>query len=454
MTPSRTKTTKSISEPSPIRDSKHLDVLLSDKHVAIIEKTETGKQRLIYDEAWYKNPRAIPISRSLPTTKQRHDTTTTANFMWGLLPDNRLTLDHWARQYKVSANSPYGLLAAVGEDCPGAIQIIRPDAEVASREGVTWISEAELVERVKQLKADPGATRKPDDKGRISLPGAQAKTALYRTGDRWGIPNGRTPTTHILKPEPDAYPGLAINEHFTLLLMREIGLPTPDSEVIVCDGIPVFVVRRYDRFVPKNGSVRRIHQEDMCQALGIPPSQKYQDEGGPGIPEIMGILRHSESPEQDRDRFMRSQAFNFVIGHGDAHAKNYSILYGAGGIFRLAPFYDVACTQQYVGNIQNMELAMTIGGERVLTQIRSKHWEKVAKLANYDEQRAVAHVRDLIARVPGMALSVRHTCAAEQFGLHPSKQLGLKKVDEVIDRIWQRARILSTHFGSELMEDL
>jgi serine/threonine-protein kinase HipA len=449
---SKETTARSTSAPSPIRDSRHLDVLLNDKHVGIIERTDAGTQRLIYDDVWHNNPRAIPLSRSLPTTKKRHDTTTTANFMWGLLPDNRVTLDRWAAEYKVSATNPFGLLAAVGEDCPGAVQLVRPDVDLATREGVSWITEDDLAERIKELRADPGATRRAKDKGRVSLAGAQAKTALYRTAERWGIPNGRTPTTHILKPEPGGYPGFALNEHFTLLLLREIGLPSPDSEAIVSGGVPVLITKRYDRFIAKNGLVTRVHQEDMCQAMGIPPSRKYQSDGGPGIPEIMDILRHSDDPATDRDRFMRAQAFNFVVGNGDAHARNYSILYRAGGAFRLAPFYDVACLMIYAQDVDAMELAMTIGGERHIARIGPKHWQKSAKLSGFDEDRALAHVRDLIARIPGMALSVRRTCAAEQFGLHPSKQLGLGTIDRIIDAVWQRVRHISMQFGSEPMQ--
>ncbi|MBS0252058.1 MAG: type II toxin-antitoxin system HipA family toxin [Proteobacteria bacterium] len=439
-----TKKRTSTSQPSPTPASKHLEVLLNDKHVGVIERTQTGKQRLVYDRDWMANPKAIPVSHSLPLTKKTHDTTTTANFMWGLLPDNGITLDAWGRRYKVSPNNPFGLLAAVGEDCPGAIQLIEPDADLSKREGVKWINEKDLGERVKALRADPGAARSTDDKGRVSLPGAQTKTALYKTGDKWGVPNGRTPTTHILKPEPTALPGLAANEHFTLLLLRELGLPSPNSQVLNCAGIPVFVTQRYDRFVASDGMVRRIHQEDMCQALGLPPSRKYQSDGGPGIPEIMEVLRFSEKPDEDRDRFMRAQALNFVVGNGDAHAKNYSILYAAGGRYRLAPFYDVACLGVFHKNPSPIELAMTIGGERLLKRIQPKHWRKAAQNASYDEDRALAHVRDLLARIPGMTLAVRSICAKEK--------LKLDVIDTVIDNLWPRIRSLSEIYGVEMMD--
>jgi len=414
----------------------HLDVYLNDKKIGIIEKTSTGKQRFVYSDEWINGKKSIPISLALPLTKKSHDTTTTANFMWGLLPDNSSVLQQWSIRYGVSPNNPFGLLASVGEDCPGAVQLIIPDSDVAGREGIAWITDDEFKQRIKELKSDPGAARKPDDNGRISLPGAQIKTALYRLNNRWGIPRGRTPTTHILKPEP--MPGLATKEHFTLLLMREVRLPTAESEVVDVDDIPVFVTRRYDRFFPKQGPVRRIHQEDMCQALGIPPAKKYQQDGGPGITEIMNILRHSESPETDRDRFMRSQVFNFLVGNGDAHAKNYSILYGSGGAYRLAPFYDVIF-------LDSKQLAMTIGGERKVEDIRPKNWERAAKLASYDKDRAVTLVRDMIARISGAALNVRHS-----INLSTSH---MRTVDDIVDKLWLRLRRVAHFYGAELLNE-
>jgi serine/threonine-protein kinase HipA len=432
---SGTKTTKSTSKQSSTRGLSQLDVYLNDKKVGLIEKTTTGKQRLVYDDTYVASKKSIPISLSLPATRKRHDTTSTTNFMWGLLPDNALVLQRWGVEYGVSPNNPFGLLAAVGEDCPGAIQLLHPGLDFVGREGVAWITDDELKTRIRNLKADPAAARQPNDTGRISLPGAQTKTALYRTGTRWGVPKGRTPTTHILKPEP--IPGLAANEHFTLLLMRSAGLPTAESEVLDVDGIPTFVTKRYDRFVPSSGQVRRIHQEDMCQALGIPPSKKYQADGGPGIPEIMSILRHSANPQADRDRFMRAQAFNMIVGNGDAHAKNYSILYAAGGAYRLSPFYDVIC-------LDAKEMAMTIGGQKKIEEILPRHWEKTSQLTGYDPEKSIANVRDLVARLPGAALGVRDSCAKS--GVNTSI------VDRIIDKLWCRVCTISRSYGAELME--
>jgi serine/threonine-protein kinase HipA len=263
-------------------------------------------------------------------------------------------------RYQVSPHNPFALLAAIGEDCPGAVQIVPPDRDLKAREGVKWLKPGELEKRIVALKNDAGAGRLEGDTGQFSLPGSQEKTALYRVNNRWGVPQGRTPTTHILKPETGRVLNVACNEHFCLQLARRCGLPAALSEVQIIAGIPVIVIERFDRL--RSGKVvRRIHQEDMCQALGM--RKKYQQEGGPGIWSIMGLLQFSDRPEVDRDRFMRAQAFNYLIAGTDAHARNYAIAHAPGGAFRLAPLYDVISDLPYKKQGRSKSaLAMTIAG--------------------------------------------------------------------------------------------
>ena len=186
---------------------------------------------------------------------------------------------------KPSPHNPFALLAAIGEDCPGAVQIAPPGHDFGTRERVKWLAKGDLEKRITALKNDAGAGRLESDTGQFSLAGSQEKTALYRVNNRWGVPQGRTPTTHILKPETGRVSHVASNEHFCLQLARRCGLPAALSEVQIIADIPVIIVARFDR-IRVGRLVRRIHQEDMCQALG--KRQKYQQEGGPGI------LRHHE----------------------------------------------------------------------------------------------------------------------------------------------------------------
>jgi serine/threonine-protein kinase HipA len=264
----------------------------------------------------------------------------------GLLPDNELVLGQWAQKFQVSARNAFSLISAVGEDCAGAVQFVRPerlDAVLGQHPPeIEWLDEGNIENRLRTLREDQSAWRIPRDTGQFSPAGAQPKTALLFQDGKWGVPSGRVPTTHILKPPTTALDGHAENEHFSLELARALGLPVVDSRIVHFQNEIAIVVERYDRLRTEAG-IRRVHQEDICQALTILPTQKYQNEGGPGIDDIVQLLRtHSGEPREDVDTFIDSVAFNWLIVGTDAHAKNYALLIGAQGRARLAPLYDVA----------------------------------------------------------------------------------------------------------------
>ena len=388
-----------------------LEVHLDDKLAGIVTQRTGGNFRFEYAPDYAIEPTSIPLSFSMPLTQRTHGTRAIANWMWGLLPDNEVTLSRWAQRYRVSARNPFALLAAIGEDCPGAVQLAPPEFDFAGRGSVQWISADNLDKRIRALLDDPGAGRLASDPGQFSLAGAQSKTALYRVGKRWGVPRGRTPTTHILKPEGARFAGLAANEHFCLELARAAGLPAVRSAVETFDGIPTIVVERFDRYRDKSdGLIKRIHQEDCCQALGIHPNAKYQSEGGPGIPDVMSLLRSTKNAEVDRDRFIRAQAFNFLIGGTDAHAKNYSIIYEPGGAFRLTPLYDLISFLPYQHSRKQLALAMTVDGRRVVDELKLRHWQQTAERCGYPQDRAVTHVRELTDALPDLASKVSASC--------------------------------------------
>jgi len=415
-----------------------LSVLLADKSVGILTQRPGGRHAFEYLGSWQESPRAIPLSYSMPLQQDRHGTRVVTDFMWGLLPDNENALRRWGARYKVSPHSPFALLAAVGEDCPGAVQIVPPDRTLKGRQRVKWLTPAELEDRVRKLTQDAGAGRLDGDTGQFSLAGSQEKTALYRVNDRWGVPQGRTPTTHILKPETGRLQHIAANEHFCLQLARRCRLPAAISEVQVVGGIPVIIVERFDR-IRSGGVVRRIHQEDMCQALAT--REKYQQHGGPGIYDIMGLLQFSDRPDVDRDRFMRAQAFNYLIAGTDAHARNYSISYAPGGAFRLSPLYDVISDLPY--NTRGSSLAMTIGGKRIIAHIMPRHWTRQAASARFSRDVLFAHIRDLIAVLPEAAGRVGEACRSQ----------GLKSpaVQALVQAIARRCRDMAEIYGLETM---
>jgi serine/threonine-protein kinase HipA len=395
--------------------SKTLRVLLADKDIGIVTQKSGGSFRFEYHAEWQRNPRHIPLSRSIPLQQQRHGFRPISNFMWGLLPDNERTLDEWAKRFQVSARNPFALLAAVGEDCPGAVQLAPPEQDLQGRENIKRLTRKDLEARMQALKNDPGAGRLSEDKGQFSLAGAQAKTALYRIKNSWGVPQGRTPTTHIFKPETGRIRHIASNEHFCLELARRLDLPAALSSVDVIGDVPVIIVERYDR-VRRAQGVFRIHQEDMCQALGVSPFRKYQQEGGPTIKHIMALLQDSANPQVDRDRFMRAQALNYVIAGTDAHARNYSVVYAPGGAFRLAPLYDVISDLPYAVDRRESSLAMAIDGHRILKEILPRHWKALASDVGFPADQALAHIRDIIVRAPDEASKLAAELRSD--GLH------------------------------------
>jgi serine/threonine-protein kinase HipA len=233
-----------------------------------------------------------------------------------------------------------------------AVQFVRPErleelqADTASKE-VKWLTEDDVAERLRALRADHSAWRSAQDTGQFSLAGAQPKTALLFERKRWGVPSGRVPTTHILKPPTGEWDGHAETEHFSLQLARAAGLIVRNSTAQHFSDEIAIVVERYDR-VLDGRQWARIHQEDMCQALGIHPARKYENDGGPGVRTIAELLREqSSNSEEDVRSFVDAIIFNWLIAGTDAHAKNYALLLGGGGAVRLAPFHDLASILPY-----------------------------------------------------------------------------------------------------------
>lgn len=380
---------------------------------------ERGRLTLTYAEAWRNRRDAVPLSLSMPLTAQTHSGATVGAFLWGLLPDNEQIIQDWSRRFQVSARQPFGLIGAVGEDCAGAVQFVLPDRLDAvtsgDRDGVKWLTDAEVAERLAGLRSNKGAWRRAGDEGQFSLAGAQPKIALIRRDNRWGIPSGRIPTTHILKPPSADIEAQAENEHFCLSVLRRFELPVAASRVQVFEGEVAIVVERYDRFEGPNG-IDRIHQEDFCQALGTMPDNKYQNQGGPGLKDLIGLIREvSVSPQEDIASLVDASIFNWIIGGSDAHAKNFSLLLGAAGRHRLAPIYDVASILPYSPQVQfeDIKLAMKIGGEYRLRDIGLKHWRRFAEENRLDFEPVRSRISMMAAMLPDLAATVRDQIAAE-----------------------------------------
>ncbi|RDZ26657.1 type II toxin-antitoxin system HipA family toxin [Lysobacter silvisoli] len=360
--------------------------LLNQTFVGRFLSDTPGRLRFEYAPGWRDSMAAMPISLSLPLTQDRHDDPDIVSaLLWGLLPDNEHTLQRWAARFQVSARNPLALLSHVGEDCAGAIQLVRPERLEALLEGrddhKEWLSEAEVGDRLRRLKQDSGAARNPDDVGQFSLAGAQPKIALLHEDGRWAVPSGRIPTTHILKPPGSEYDGYVENEHFCLRLASRIGLPCARSQVANFDGEVAICVERYDRQPGPDGSWLRIHQEDFCQALGILPQRKYQNEGGPSPQAMASLLRqHSLMPRADVETLFLSLIFNWLIAGTDAHGKNYSLLLGENGAARLAPVYDISSALPYPQlDNHRIKMAMKVGHHYRWQEIQPRDWVYLAR---------------------------------------------------------------------------
>jgi serine/threonine-protein kinase HipA len=382
-----------------------LITLMGGRVVGHVEQNLQGKLRFTYDQVWRDWPGAYPLSLSMPMGRREHEDPKIRPYLEGLLPDNDWILRRWGSQFHVSARNPFTLLAHVGEDCAGAVQFCRPDrvAELQANPDppVKWLAEAEVAATLRELRTGNATGRVAADPGYFSLPGAQPKTALLYQEGRWGIPSGRTPTTHILKPPLGDLEGFAENEHLCLRLAAALELPVARSEVRQFDGEVAIVVERYDR-VAVGERIARVHQEDFCQALSVPPRIKYEAEGGPGAVAMAGVLREfSTAPDQDLDTLLAALALNWVIGGTDAHAKNFSLLIAARQV-RLAPLYDIASILPYPRRVppRKANLALRVGGEYRLARIGRRHWERLAREMGLGAD-AVERVRDVVHDLPG-----------------------------------------------------
>ncbi len=387
-----------------------LILLLDGQQIGRIHRKQ-GRLSLAYEDAWRARPDAYPLSLSMPLAAAEHPHGPVEAFLWGLLPDSEAVIDRWARRFHVSPRNPFALIGAVGEDCAGAVQFVRPDRLDALQAGTTdaveWLDEGGIAERLRALREDHAAWRQARDTGQFSLAGAQPKTALIFADGRWGVPSGRLPTTHILKPPTGEFDGHAENEHFCLTMARRLGLPTARSEVSLFENEIAIVIERYDRLLIGD-RIARVHQEDFCQALARLPWEKYENEGGPNVRASIDLLAdQSSDPSTDIATFVDAILLNWIIAGTDAHAKNYSVLISGGGRVRLAPLYDVASALPYDGlDFQKLKLAMKFGGEYRLRDIGARHVARLAKEARLDPAKLVTHARDLALQTPNIAAQV------------------------------------------------
>jgi serine/threonine-protein kinase HipA len=381
-----------------------LAVVLGDALAGTLTRLAGGRLRFDYDDDYRDSRSATPLSVSMPATVLSHPDRAISPWLWGLLPDNQAVVERWARDFHVSASSPFSLLATpIGHDCAGAVRFAAPGEvdEVIGKPGtVTWLTDEEVAQRLRELREDTTAWLGREFTGQFSLAGAQAKTALLHEDGRWGVPSGSAATSHILKPAVAGLDDHDLNEHLCIDAAGRVGLAVARTRVARFGDESAIVVDRYDRR-PADGRLIRIHQEDMCQALGVRPARKYQNEGGPGPREIARLLRDVMPPRVADGavwRFFDALAWNWLIAGTDAHAKNYSLLL-AGGDVRLAPLYDVASALPYGTHERKLRFAMKIGGDYRVYPYHNT-WKAAAQDLGVDPNAALDRVLALTERAP------------------------------------------------------
>jgi serine/threonine-protein kinase HipA len=355
-----------------------LNVFLNGRLVGRLRRQASGAIDFQYDDSWLAWEQAFPVSLSLPLREDRFVGDPVIAVFDNLLPDNEQIRRRLAERVRAGGYDAYSLLAAVGRDCVGALQFLPDGADPGPAGGIEGreLGDEEIAGILGDLKRTPLGV---DESGefRISLAGAQEKTALLHWEDKWVVPHGSTATTHILKPEIGRLPnGIDLsqsieNEHLCMRLTAAFGLPTARTEIREFAGRRALVVERFDRLHARDGRLLRLPQEDCCQALSVPPPRKYEPDGGPGMRQILDLLKASDEPEADQRTFLKAQIVFWLLGATDGHAKNFSVFLLPGGRFRLTPLYDVMSAQPNVdaGEIRHnrMKLAMAVGGSRHYT---------------------------------------------------------------------------------------
>ncbi|MBB2945166.1 serine/threonine-protein kinase HipA [Actinoplanes lutulentus] len=399
-------------------------MLLAGRVAGTLDQQTGGRLRLRYDDDYQRSPGPLPISLSMPLAQAVHEGPVVRNFCQGLLPDNEAVLERWGREFGVSAGNPFALLRHVGEDCAGAVQFVpaeRVGSLLRDEGSVTPLSEGDVADRLRILRRDPAAWHLAGT-GQFSLAGAQAKTAVHfdaRTG-QWGDPTGAVPTTHIIKPAISGFDEHDLNEHLCLAAADAAGLRAARSRIVGFGDERAVVVERFDRFPGPNGTSVRIHQEDVCQALGASPTMKYQAEGGPSPEQIIALIRGSVVPEpvaaMEVWRFVDALAFNWLVAGTDAHAKNYSLLVLPGQI-RLAPLYDLASSLPYDDMyVPRLRLAMRIGSDYRVAALSRRHWVAFAEENGLPVRPTIERVAALAGRLPEAFRAVASSSAVAGLG--------------------------------------
>ncbi len=412
------------------RQSNRLDLWMNGLPVGYWEQTR-GIERLVYLDSWIEDEQGRPLSLSLPFTpgNQPYRGALVNDYFDNLLPDSERIRRRLATRYRTGGTTPFELLAAVGRDCVGALQML-PAGETPTRLQRTEgrpLNEAQIAQLLRDTTAAPQpGEREAIDDLRLSIAGAQEKTALLHTRGEWLLPEGSTPTTHILKLPLGLVGNMRAdmrtsveNEWLCSKLVAAYGLPIAACEIATFEETKALVVERFDRRFSSDGRwIVRLPQEDLCQATGTSGLIKYETDGGPGIDTIMAVLQGSSQAARDRHNFFVTQMIFWLLAATDGHAKNFSVAHLPGSRYAATPLYDVLSAHPIIGRGRNQlapqraSLAMAVRGRNAhyrIEQIYPRHWIAQGQRVGY----AAAEVEQMMATVAAATNRVIDEVAAQ-----------------------------------------
>lgn len=377
-----------------------LDVYLWDQLAGRLWLDEKRRFVFQYDAGWINTKGAIPLSLNLPVRTDIFPADLSRSFFSNLLPEAEIKRII-AQRLRISESNDFAMLKSIGGECAGAVSVFPSGFIPKAQPGYKELRDEELHKVIRDLPKRP--LMAGVEGMRLSLAGAQNKLPVYMEDERIFIATGNAPSTHILKPPIKDLEDTVENETFCMMLAQKLGLQTP--QVSIHRGLDkLYIIQRYDRNRDKEGNLVRLHQEDFCQALGFLPDQKYESEGGPSLVDCFRLLQEkSISPAADRLALLKWVIFNFLIGNADAHAKNLAMIFTSHGP-RIAPFYDLICTQVYPDLTQR--LAMGIGGENRPAWVQKRHWERFSELVAIKSNLASKTLKDMSENIIPAAQSL------------------------------------------------
>ena len=392
-----------------------LYLFMNGLKVGCLTRTSVGQLRFEYVDEWLQSELRRPISLSLPLSQRTYSGDVVENFFDNLLPDSQPIRSRIQARFGAKSNRCFDLLWHVGRDCVGALQLLPEDTATIDvrRIDAAKLTESQIADTLRNYTTMP-LGMKGDDDFRISIAGAQEKTALLRLNNRWHRPLGVTPTSHIFKLPIGriVHSGMDLtdsveNEWLCHLILKAYGIPAADAEMAMFEDVKVLVVQRFDRRWAEDGSwLIRLPQEDMCQALNIPPALKYESDGGPGMERIMTLLLGSSNALADRHLFLKTQVLFWLLGAIDGHAKNFSIFLLPGGSYKLTPIYDVMSAYPLMVKrqveSQKMKMAMAVKGKSSHYQwdrIFYRHWLSTARLCRFPADEMEMIINDLYEKM-------------------------------------------------------